>query len=138
MLLGNPGKRRINKSEPKFSPGAPDCPDHLDTLAKQEWYRITAELDAQGILTKVDRAPLASYCTLWSRYVKIERILEKSSLREVVKGRVQNHGLLRESRNCQHDMVKIAGLYGFTPSDRTRIQATHPGDDDEKEKGFFG
>ncbi len=138
LIQGNPGKRSINKDEPKFTAGTPDCPDHLDTVAKKEWHRITAELDAQGLLRKVDRAAIASYCTLWSRYVKCERVLAKSSLREVVKGKVQNHGLLRESRACQRDMMKIIVEYGFTASSTTRIHATPTNPDEDKDKGFFG
>jgi len=138
LIQGNPGKRPFNKREPKFTAGAPDCPDHLDTVAKKEWYRITAELAAQGLLTKMDRAALSSYCTLWSRHVKCERVLAKSSLREIIKGRVQNHGLLRESRACLRDMNKIGVEFGFTASSRTRIQATPTNPDEEKDKEFFG
>jgi len=138
LLQGNPGRRPYNNREPKFSPGAPDCPPHLDALGRQEWFRVTAELDAQNLLTKVDRGAISIYCSNWSRYVKCERILDKSSMREVVKGRVQNHGLLRVSNACQDRMMKVIVEYGFTASSRTRIHASARGDQDDVDDKFFG
>ena len=50
-LEGNPGKRPLNKNEPKPEKTAPKCPTWLDKEAKKEWRRMSKSLEAIGILT---------------------------------------------------------------------------------------
>ena len=38
-LEGNPGKRPLNKNEPKPTKKAPPCPKWLEPEAKKEWHR---------------------------------------------------------------------------------------------------
>src|SRR5262249_31386551 len=77
LLTGNPGKRPLNPNEPQPAPELPDCPDHLDEVGKAEWARVAAELGQLGILTRVDRAALAAYCSSYSRWVKLESMVQK-------------------------------------------------------------
>ena len=46
---GNPGRRPLNNNEPKPT-GIPQCPSHLNEVAKREWRRIAPELIALGLL----------------------------------------------------------------------------------------
>ena len=39
LLRGNPGKRKLNTTEPDPPPAIPTCPSHLDKVAKREWRR---------------------------------------------------------------------------------------------------
>src|SRR5262245_60351860 len=77
ILYGNPGKRPLNGREPKPPPDLPKCPAHLDAEARKEWRRLARSLHACGILTSVDRAILAAYCQCYSRWVKLEGIVQK-------------------------------------------------------------
>lgn len=72
VLEGNPGKRALNKNEPKPQAKIPSCPSHLDKEAKVEWRRISKQLLQLGLLTEIDRAALAAYCQAWSRWVYAE------------------------------------------------------------------
>lgn len=80
VLEGNPGKRALNKNEPRPQAKIPSCPKHLDKEAKVEWKRISKQLLLLGLLTEVDRAALAAYCQAWSRWIyaeeKINRLVE--------------------------------------------------------------
>ena len=58
----------------------PSCPPHLDDEAKKEWRRIAKELLQCGLLSKIDRATLAGYCVVWSRWTKAETQLKASGL----------------------------------------------------------
>ena len=58
-LEGNPGKRPLNKNEPKPKAKAPKCPPWLESDAKKEWRRLSKELEAMGLLTQVDMAAFA-------------------------------------------------------------------------------
>jgi phage terminase small subunit len=63
MLTGNPGKRPLNEDEPKPEAAIPECPPELSSFARKEWDRLATELGSLRILTNLDRAALAAYCT---------------------------------------------------------------------------
>lgn len=76
VLQGNPGKRKLPKNEPKPDPVIPDCPSHLDAIAKKEWKRFAKVLDKLGLLTEIDGSAFAAYCDQYSRWVKINHDLK--------------------------------------------------------------
>src|SRR5262245_31110780 len=81
LLEGNPGKRRLNRQEPDPPPLVDLAPpDHLDAIACDEWARVVPELTRVKLLTVVDRAALAAYCALYSRWVTAERLIAASGL----------------------------------------------------------
>ena len=61
-LRGNPGKHRLNDAEPRPAARVPPCPTCLGGDARKEWQRLAKELGELGLLTKLDRGLLATYC----------------------------------------------------------------------------
>jgi P27 family predicted phage terminase small subunit len=122
ILNGNPGKRPINKSEPKFS-GIPTCPKHLDKAAKAEWKRVAAELTAAGLLTTVDRAALAAYCSAWSRWIGAETNIQKfgTVIKSPKSGFPIQNPYVGVANTALDQMRKFAVEFGMTPSSRSRI-----------------
>lgn len=59
-LEGNPGKRPLNKNEPKPDKKAPRCPAWLEEEAKKEWKRTGTMLEQLGLLTEMDMAAFAA------------------------------------------------------------------------------
>lgn len=59
-LEGNPGKRILNKKEPKPEKGMPVCPEWLLPEAKAEWKRLSDKLNQMGVLTEVDMVAFAA------------------------------------------------------------------------------
>jgi P27 family predicted phage terminase small subunit len=53
-LRGNPGKRPVNKAEPRAPSGNPRCPSYLSARAKYEHKAICQALGEMGILGKSD------------------------------------------------------------------------------------
>ena len=121
-LAGNPGKRAMNRNEPKFS-GLPTCPPHLDKAAKTEWKRISKELSAVGLLTAVDRAALAAYCQCWSRWVAAEESIRETSL--VVKSAKSGYPIQNPfvaiANTALDLMKKFLTEFGLTPASRSRL-----------------
>lgn len=122
VLEGNPGKRAINRNEPKPT-GTPTCPKHLDKAARVEWKRISVDLSRLGLLTSVDRAALAAYCAAWSRWITAEENVQKFGA--VIKSPksgypVQNPyvGIANTSLQLMH---RFATEFGLTPSSRVRL-----------------
>jgi P27 family predicted phage terminase small subunit len=129
-LEGNPGKRPLNENEP-FYPGAPGMPAWLSKNAKEEWNRIVPELDAVGLLQRVDRAMIAGYCEAWAKFKTAEKtIQEKGSTFEIPKydrdGNVLSvyHQVTPEvsiSNNAMSQIIKFCQEFGLSPSSRTRL-----------------
>jgi P27 family predicted phage terminase small subunit len=121
-LNGNPGKRPLNRNEPKFS-GTPTCPKHLDKVARAEWKRLSAELTANGLLTTVDRAALAGYCSAWARWVAAELKIQTDGtvINSPKSGYPIQNPHVGIANTALDQMRKFAVEFGMTPSSRSRI-----------------
>src|SRR4051794_36404854 len=76
LLTGNPGKRPFNADEPKPAPRLPNAPTHLNDAAKKEWRRSGPFLLQVGLMSDLDRAAFAAYCTAYGRWVEAEEALK--------------------------------------------------------------
>jgi P27 family predicted phage terminase small subunit len=131
-LAGNPGCRPLNHKEPKPK-GVPTCPSHLSKEAKKEWRRVSKELLACGLLTSIDRAALAAYCTTYARWVEAELNIQKHGL--VVRTQNGNAipnpyvGIANRALDLMH---KFEIEFGMTPSSRSRLSAVPPSQADDE------
>lgn len=144
-LAGNPGKRKLNKSEPKPPQGAPEMPYYLTPEAKEEWERILPELEkVPGLMSRIDGTALASYCMAFARWVEAEEEVSQRGIvvEEPVFGRVGTTDdltligtRLKKNPACtaalasQKEMRALLALFGMDPSSRSRI---HSGGQEEK------
>jgi P27 family predicted phage terminase small subunit len=110
----------------------PECPPHVaaDPEAAAEWHRIGPAL--AGILAPIDRAALASYCILWSRWVAAETKLRETGLvvRSPQGGAVQSP-YLAIARGALTPLHSFLSEFGLTPVSRARLLATTEAPDDE-------
>lgn len=135
ILNGEPNQDRINRKEPQPREGRPTMPPHLNKPAQTEWKRIIPELQAMGILTKVDRAALAGYCQAWGKWVQVENKIKKLTNALEAKGhdagdlyllkqdseKANIKLLLNASRDNLELMKSFLTEFGMTPSSRSRI-----------------
>ena len=134
LLTGTFRKGRQNTREPKPEPGIPSCPDGLDAAAKLEWARITPELHRLGLLTLVDRAALAGYCVLWSRWQAAEAVIQRDGLTfETPNGFLQKRPEVTIARESLALMRNFASEFGLSPSSRSRVQAGPPARTEEEQ-----
>jgi P27 family predicted phage terminase small subunit len=131
VLDGNPGKRPLNDREPQAPEGMPERPEWLDAEAQAEWGRVTAELEAMGLLSVVDRAALAAYCTAWSRWVEAEAMVKKfgTIVKSPEKGFPMKSPYLTIADQALETMRKLMVEFGLTPSSRSRIRVPPGGDE---------
>lgn len=135
LLHGNPGKRRLNHNEPKFS-GTPLCPSWLHPLAKAEFTRITSQLVHLDLLKATDQAALEAYCQSYARWVTAEQQVEAEGqlVKEPIVTRSGNVSGYRWKKNPAVTIAKderaamlAAGrLFGLNPSSRASIHAPSP------------
>jgi P27 family predicted phage terminase small subunit len=131
LVEGNRGKRKLNTDEPEFELTDIMPPPELDDRAKVEWGRVAHQLQAQGVLTDVDRATLAGYCSAYSTYIAAEQSLKKVAEADnvfgglVVKtsnGTMVQNPLIGIRNTALQTMNRFAVELGMTPSSRTRIK----------------
>ena len=130
---GNPGKRRLNDSEPQPRATVPRCPDHLDERAKKEWKRLVPILRRMRVLTEADWMTLANLCQTWSTLIMAQRKLtEMGILYKSPSGYIMQSPLLPIVNQCVDTITKLSREFGLTPAARSRIIAqTEPEPEDD-------
>ncbi len=143
VVRGNPGKRPLNASEPAPQLTLPSPPAELCADARIEWERVAGELHRIGVLSGIDRGPLAAYCQAYGRWIVAERAIAKMAERDqmteglmikTTNGNAVQNPLVGTANKAMGDMVRYAAEFGMTPSARSRVQGEPPGD--EKPTGF--
>lgn len=153
-LTGNPGGRKLNKSEPRFT-GKPEMPDLVANTpeAKKEWLRVMRELEALDLLKSTDQAMLAGYCMQWARYVQAEeevnregqttRVLKTNKEGEVIliNGEpvveIKRHPAVLNAKDALALMKNIAASFGFDPSARSKINLNPEGETEDPFERFL-
>jgi P27 family predicted phage terminase small subunit len=121
-LEGNPGKRPLNKNEPKPVSKAPKCPMWLDSEAKKEWRRTAKQLEQLGILTEVDMAAFAGYCQAYARWKEAEEFISKhGTIVKTPSGYWQQVPQVSIAQTYLKIMNRFCENFGLTPSSRSRI-----------------
>lgn len=138
-LLGNPGRRPLNRLEPKPE-GRATCPRHLSKEARREWRRVAGGLERMGLLKAVDRAALAGYCVAWARHVEAEiKIAQYGMMVKTPNGHLQQSPFITVSNRAMDLMRQFAGEFGMTPSSRSRIvtEDAHRSEIENRAESYF-
>jgi P27 family predicted phage terminase small subunit len=126
-LRGNPGKRALNKEEPRPATTMPRCPAHLGKEARAEWRRVARGLHEAGLLTQIDRAALAVYCQAWERWVRAEaQVARHGEVVKTIAGNVMQNPYLSIANRSMKQMRDMARELGMTPSARSQIRVQPP------------
>ncbi len=139
LLKGNPGRRPINDREPRPKSKRPRCPRWLDKDAKAAWKDLVPELEAMGVLSRVDGNALTRYCTLWSRWKKAELFLQKHGDSYPIKDEKGKLKYLAQfpqvgvANKLAVQLTRLEQEFGMTPSSRTRIRIERDDQIDEFE-----
>lgn len=124
QLEGNPGKRKLNSSEPQPDRKAPKCPEWLSEEAKIEWHRLADVMEAMGILTEIDMAAFAGYCQSYARWKDAEEFISRhGAIVKTPSGYWQQVPQVSIAQQYLKDMHKFAEQFGLTPASRSRIVA---------------
>jgi P27 family predicted phage terminase small subunit len=122
VLTGNPGKRPLNVAEPAPEPTVPDCPPEIGELARREWDRLAPELAKLRMVTNLDRAALAAYCSAYAFWAEANEAIQKygAMIKSPSGYPVQSPYVSIANRQTEI-MIRIASEFGFTPASRSRI-----------------
>jgi P27 family predicted phage terminase small subunit len=113
QLEGNPGKRKLPKSENATVPSdPPTCPTWLAPEAKREWRRVVREVPTLG---KKERSLLAGYCSAYSRWREAEENLNKHGLTQEARHGVAARPEVKIAEAALMEMKAFAVELGLTP-----------------------
>lgn len=138
LLAGNPGKRKVNKREPKIAAGKIPIPAHLGAVARAEWRRLE-KLLPRGLVTPADRGTFAQYCQTWARVCEAEKMLDSSGLYFVSEnGYPCQHPLVSTLKGLNAQLRGYAADLGLNPSVRSKIEIPEQPEKDKTEDLLFG
>jgi len=132
LVHGNPGKRPLNKAEPRPARRRPRRPDWLEGEAQAAWDELIPMLDAMGVLTEVDGRAVSRYCKLWARWVKLTAMIDKAGEVYPMRDKDGNVTSFRtfpqvkiiESLSCELRMLERE--FGLTASARSNLTVGAP------------
>ena len=142
LVKGNPGKRALNKREPKVQPGIPDAPDGMSERARSVWAVVAPKLVAYGVLTELDGYALEQCCEAYAHLRDCREALwarQALAYETVSEGGVM-HRPFPEIRMVADADRRFRGWlteFGMTPSARSKVSVMAP-EPDDPEKEFFG
>lgn len=134
ILQGNPGKKPLNRNEPKprLAKRQPPPPSFLTGVAAKYWKDATGELLAIGLLSPLDYGALSMMCIAFAQSVDSYGSLKKlGNLDPLGRGLVLNaqngntvvNPLVGINQRAIGLFLRIATEFGMTPSARSRIEA---------------
>lgn len=142
LIKGNPGKRAINKHEPKPEDAGIEPPYWLNPEAAAVWNEIAPNLSGVGLLTVADIHMLGMGCIAIAQFrtaanqtgdelVKAKTVEDKDGA-PVEIGHHVNPWLVAQSMSFKQAMAVLA-QFGMSPAARSRVVA-EPQSEDGKDK----
>lgn len=132
LLRGNPSRRPLPSHEPKIEAGLPPAPKTLDADARKEWFRCGRLLKRAGMISRLDLAVFALYCSAWSTWLKAQTAVQTTGLLvKTPNGSVQISPAWTITNQAAQKVHDIGASLGLNPSSRTKIHTM--GTDAEKD-----
>ena len=121
QLQGNPGKRPLNKREPKPK-NSVRKPRGMSQGAKKFWHDHAAELERIQILTGVDAPAFQLAAEHYAIAVQAARELHETGLTVEGKDGMKKSPLAQVFKDNALAFKAFAVEFGMTPSSRTRLK----------------
>ena len=157
LVTGNPGKRAVNKKEPKPKRVIPSCPAYLSDSGKVAWGRLCVLLDRMGILTEADSLALERLCDCYAEIIECRLLVERdgrtyssvttrttseegeATTVEDIKSLLKANPAVAMMADADRRFKSYLVEFGLTPAARSKVHAT-PDDDNKKDPlaEFFG
>tara|TARA_B100000902_G_scaffold271232_1_gene257167 strand:- start:285 stop:761 length:477 start_codon:yes stop_codon:yes gene_type:complete len=107
----------------------PEAPEWLSEIGKNEWIKVTTQLNNLEMLHNVDLSLIEAYCNEMSLYLECEMKLRKENrIDEFTNSegtivRRQANPLVKMKNDSLNNSLKLAAQFGLTPVARASISA---------------
>lgn len=133
-LAGNPGKRAINRKEPKPT-GAAEPPKTLTKDAAAIWKRVVAAMPV-ATYTRADESLIAAYCEAVALHRRATAEIDAKGMTVAGStGQLTISPFVKIQADQARLIVSLGGRLGLDPASR---QSLHVEDTDPADDGFFG
>jgi P27 family predicted phage terminase small subunit len=129
VLQGNPGKRRLNREEPAYGPGAPEKPEWLDRYASEEWDRLVAILVPARVITTGDLGILVIACTAYAQlrecaaFLKTKKALSYDASSANGGTSYKPYPEVGQRNMARRQYQSALSELGLSPSSRTKVKS---------------
>jgi P27 family predicted phage terminase small subunit len=138
IIQGNPGRKPLNKNEPKIKKALRNPPVWFDARQRKLWAETIAECP-RGLLRKLDAHTLEVWvCAYFDHRDAVEAMRGEPIVVMGLSGVQRVNPLLSAQREAAKLLLKAGAEMGFSPTSRSRIQvdpnAKETDEDDEGEE----
>lgn len=115
ILQGNPGEHKV-----EIGPEPDETvtqPPRLEGYALELWDELAVELNRIGLLTMVDVPLFSMLCEAWGQYRAYLTLCQQAG-QEVASMK----GYEKHATTWYEKVLKMAGRFGLSPSDRTGLK----------------
>lgn len=143
IVTGNPGKRALNKREPKPRREIPACPAHLSDVSKVAWRRVAEMLDRIGVLTECDSLALERLCDCYAEILACRELIDRDG-RTYKTVTAQGDTLIKgnpavsQLRAADAQFKSYLVEFGLTPAARSKVRTEESKEPTDQFKEFFG
>jgi len=122
LLQGTYRKDRDKGEEVVATTSIPQCPSFLKGEARREWKRITPELEILGLISKLDLAALAAYCSNWKMFVEADKAINTEGLTCInPRGQLVARPEIAIRHRAMSQMRAFLIEFGMTPVSRGKV-----------------
>ncbi|WP_223563937.1 phage terminase small subunit P27 family [Pantoea agglomerans] len=143
LVTGNPGKRAINKKEPKPAREIPSPPSHLTDEGKTAWGRLSVLLDGMGVLTVADAFALERLCDIYAEILVLREDIEAEG--RTYKTETQQGDKLTKANpsvamlaDADRRFKSYLVEFGLTPAARSKVNVNGGKKEEDPLNQFFG
>ena len=105
------------------------CPPELKPAARTEWDLVIGELIKRDMITSLDKAVLAAYCTAYVNWLEAEDLVAKfGAIIKSPNGHPMQSPYVLHANQQRDAMLRCAAELGLTPA--SRLKFPPPGRDD--------
>lgn len=137
IVAGNPGKRPINKSEPRPVGDLKQAPEWMSESQRKVWLKGIKSAPA-GLLKELDESIFVAWVVAKDLHQEAIQKISRFGMMTKTPNTgepIQNPYLAVVNKQAQI-MIKAAAEMGFTPSSRSRVVLSHAEEGSEEWAGF--
>lgn len=104
----------------ELTPLQNEPPEHLDDLAKEEYYRIT-ELLVELPIADLDLSLVVAYCQTYSNYIQATKHINKHGLVTETERGTKLSSYYTVQRDCTDRLISLSNKLGLSIDSRMKI-----------------
>lgn len=138
LIKGNPGKRAINRREPKPRREVPSPPATLCPVSLVAWGKYSVILDRMGVLTEADSGALERLCECYAEMQEYKAIVKaERPTYETSAGLKKANPAVAMLADADRRFKSYLVEFGLSPAARSKVKVPDGETEDEKAARYF-